>query len=143
MFSEVAVMEIAIRSVKDNGYISLVMPENVFMNKFQDKDIFMKYFMANLDPIAKIDLPKKTHAGTEYPVSLYIFKKAGCLVGNAGCAGCAAGQVGQNGPGEVTISSGNRNFPGKQGDGKNYLVSPEVVAYSVLNGYISFETEEN
>jgi len=26
-----------------------------------------------------------------------IFKKAGALVSNAGCAGCAAGQVGQNG----------------------------------------------
>jgi len=35
-----------------------------------------------------------------------IFKAAGVLVGNAGCAGCAAGQLGQNGPGEVTISTG-------------------------------------
>ncbi len=46
-----------------------------------------------------------------------IFKNAGALVGNAGCAGCAAGQIGQNGPGEVTISTGNRNFAGKQGKG--------------------------
>ncbi len=38
-----------------------------------------------------------------------IFKKAGALVSNAGCAGCAAGQVGQNGQGEVTVSTGNRN----------------------------------
>lgn len=44
-----------------------------------------------------------------------IFKDAGAMVSNAGCAGCAAGQVGQNGPGEVTISTGNRNFEGKQG----------------------------
>ena len=43
-----------------------------------------------------------------------IFKEAGAMVSNAGCAGCAAGQVGQNGPGEVTISTGNRNFEGKQ-----------------------------
>ena len=42
---------------------------------------------------------------------LEIFKKAGALVGNAGCAGCASGQIGQNGPGEITISTGNRNFP--------------------------------
>jgi homoaconitase/3-isopropylmalate dehydratase large subunit len=44
-----------------------------------------------------------------------VFKKSGALVSNAGCAGCAAGQVGQNGQGEVTVSTGNRNFPGKQG----------------------------
>ncbi|NTV84269.1 MAG: homoaconitate hydratase, partial [Bacteroidales bacterium] len=50
-----------------------------------------------------------------------IFKKAGALVSNAGCAGCAAGQVGQNGQGEVTVSTGNRNFPGKQGKGNVYL----------------------
>ena len=66
-----------------------------------------------------------------------IFKKAGALVSNAGCAGCAAGQVGQNGPGEVTISTGNRNFPGKQGKGNVYLASPEVVAASAIAGYIT------
>jgi 3-isopropylmalate/(R)-2-methylmalate dehydratase large subunit len=66
-----------------------------------------------------------------------IFKKAGALVSNAGCAGCAAGQVGQNGTGEITISSGNRNFPGKQGKGNVYLASPEIVAASALAGYIT------
>jgi homoaconitate hydratase family protein/3-isopropylmalate dehydratase small subunit len=68
---------------------------------------------------------------------LEIFKKAGALVSNAGCAGCAAGQVGQNGPGEVTISTGNRNFPGKQGKGSVYLASPEIAAASALAGYIT------
>lgn len=66
-----------------------------------------------------------------------IFKNAGALVSNAGCAGCAAGQVGQNGPGEVTISTGNRNFPGKQGKGEVYLASPRIVAASALTGYIT------
>ncbi|HEX2970588.1 MAG TPA: aconitase/3-isopropylmalate dehydratase large subunit family protein [Bacteroidales bacterium] len=66
-----------------------------------------------------------------------IFKKAGAMVSNAGCAGCAAGQVGQNGQGEVTISSGNRNFPGKQGKGSVYLASPAVVASSAVAGYIT------
>lgn len=70
-----------------------------------------------------------------------IFKKAGALVSNAGCAGCAAGQVGQNGPGEVTVSTGNRNFPGKQGKGEVYLASPAVVAASAVSGYIT--TTEN
>lgn len=66
-----------------------------------------------------------------------IFKNAGALVSNAGCAGCASGQVGQNGSGEVTISTGNRNFPGKQGKGSVYLASPEVVAASAIAGYIT------
>ena len=66
-----------------------------------------------------------------------IFKKAGALVSNAGCAGCAAGQVGQNGPGEITISTGNRNFPGKQGKGSVYLASPESTVASAIAGYIT------
>jgi 3-isopropylmalate/(R)-2-methylmalate dehydratase large subunit len=66
-----------------------------------------------------------------------IFKESGALVSNAGCAGCAAGQVGQNGPGEVTISTGNRNFAGKQGKGFVYLASPSTVAASAVAGYIT------
>jgi len=59
------------------------------------------------------------------------------LVSNAGCAGCAAGQVGQNGPEEVTLSTGNRNFAGKQGKGLVYLTSPAIVAASAIAGCIS------
>jgi len=70
-----------------------------------------------------------------------IFKDAGALVSNAGCAGCAAGQVGQNGPGEITISTGNRNFPGKQGKGEVYLASPASVAASAVAGYITSEDD--
>ena len=66
-----------------------------------------------------------------------IFRDAGALVSNAGCAGCAAGQVGQNGEGEITISTGNRNFPGKQGKGSVYLASPATVAASAVAGYIT------
>ncbi|MEA3494655.1 MAG: aconitase/3-isopropylmalate dehydratase large subunit family protein [Bacteroidota bacterium] len=70
-----------------------------------------------------------------------IFKDSGALLSNAGCAGCAAGQVGQNGEGEITVSTGNRNFPGKQGKGEVYLSSPAVVAASTVAGFIT--TEEN
>ena len=70
-----------------------------------------------------------------------IFKDAGALVSNAGCAGCAAGQVGQNGPGEITVSTGNRNFPGKQGKGEVYLASPETVVASAIAGYITTITD--
>jgi 3-isopropylmalate dehydratase small subunit len=66
-----------------------------------------------------------------------IFKEAGALVSNAGCAGCASGQVGQNGPGEVTVSTGNRNFSGKQGKGDVYLASPATTIASAIAGYIT------
>lgn len=68
---------------------------------------------------------------------IQIFKDAGALVSNAGCAGCAAGQVGQNGPEEVTLSTGNRNFAGKQGKGYVYLASPAIVAASAVAGVIT------
>lgn len=66
-----------------------------------------------------------------------VFKDAGALLGNAGCAGCAAGQIGQNGPGETTVSTGNRNFPGKQGGGLVYLASPQTAAASAVAGAIT------
>lgn len=66
-----------------------------------------------------------------------IFKKAGALIGAAGCAGCAAGQIGQTGKDEVEISTGNRNFTGKQGPGKVYLASPATVAASLVSGKIT------
>jgi 3-isopropylmalate dehydratase small subunit len=68
---------------------------------------------------------------------LKIYKDAGALVGNAGCGGCAAGQIGQNGPGEVTVSTGNRNFAGKQGQGQVYLASPETAAACAIAGAIT------
>ena len=70
-----------------------------------------------------------------------IFKNSGALFGNAGCAGCAAGQIGMNGPDEVTISTGNRNFPGKQGRGEVYLASPSTVAASAVAGVITPEDD--
>ena len=61
---------------------------------------------------------------------------AGAIVLNAGCGGCAEGHAGLTGKGEVEISTGNRNFPGKQGKGPVYLASPAVVAASCVRGEI-------
>ena len=72
---------------------------------------------------------------------IQIFKQAGALVGSAGCAGCAAGQIGQTGSNEVAVSSGNRNYVGKQGKGDIYLASPETVAASLVAGYITTKDE--
>jgi len=64
-------------------------------------------------------------------------KQGGALIASAGCAGCAEGQIGQNGPGEATVSTGNRNFAGKQGKGQVYLASPETAVASAILGVIA------
>jgi 3-isopropylmalate/(R)-2-methylmalate dehydratase large subunit len=70
-----------------------------------------------------------------------VFKSAGALFGNAGCAGCASGQIGQNGPGEKTVSTGNRNFEGKQGKGEVFLASVSVATSSAIAGHITTEDD--
>jgi homoaconitate hydratase len=56
----------------------------------------------------------------------------------AGCGPCIGLGVGLLEPGEVGISSTNRNFKGRMGsrDAQCYLASPEVVAASAVAGYI-------
>ena len=63
--------------------------------------------------------------------------QSGAIISNPGCGGCAEGHIGLTGTGEVQISTGNRNFAGKQGKGKTYLASPAVVAASCVNGEIT------
>jgi 3-isopropylmalate/(R)-2-methylmalate dehydratase large subunit len=63
--------------------------------------------------------------------------EAGAIIINAGCGGCAEGHAGLTGKGEVQVSTGNRNFPGKQGQGSTYLASPEVVAASSVAGVLA------
>ena len=62
---------------------------------------------------------------------------AGVILSSAGCGGCASGQVGMTGEGEVQLSTGNRNFKGKQGAGRTFLVSPATAAASALYGKIT------
>jgi len=62
--------------------------------------------------------------------------RSGAIIVNPGCGGCAEGHVGLTGAGETQISTGNRNFSGKQGKGKTYLAGPAVVAASCVAGEI-------
>lgn len=63
-----------------------------------------------------------------------ILFNAGAIVSNPGCGGCASGQIGMTGKGEIQISTSNRNFKGKQGDGETYLASPITAALAALKG---------
>jgi 3-isopropylmalate/(R)-2-methylmalate dehydratase large subunit len=69
---------------------------------------------------------------------LRLFDEMGAQIIEPGCGACiAAGPGTSRTKDEVTISSQNRNFPGRSGPGQLYLASPYTVAASAVAGYIT------
>lgn len=64
---------------------------------------------------------------------------AGATVTSPGCGACLGAHEGVLAPGEVCITSTNRNFPGRMGSTQAdiYLASPAAVAASILNARIT------
>lgn len=67
-----------------------------------------------------------------------IFTRANAFVSGPTCGACLGGYMGVLAPGEVAVSSTNRNFVGRMGakDSKVYLANPAVVAASAIAGRI-------
>jgi 3-isopropylmalate/(R)-2-methylmalate dehydratase large subunit len=73
---------------------------------------------------------------------LAVFEKAGAELVEPSCGACIkAGPGSSDSPDQVTVSSQNRNFPGRSGPGKVYLASPLVVAASAIAGCIALPEE--
>ncbi len=68
-----------------------------------------------------------------------IFVEAGGLVEAPCCGPCMGGSFGLIASGEVSVSTSNRNFVGRQGspEGKIYLVNPAVAAATAIYGEIT------
>lgn len=66
------------------------------------------------------------------------FVHAGATVGNPNCGPCLGGHMGILAPGEVCISTSNRNFTGRMGStqAKVYLASPATTIASAIEGKI-------
>ena len=67
------------------------------------------------------------------------FMDAGAVVCNPSCSVCFGGNHGILAPGEVSLSTSNRNFRGRQGSTESfvYLSSPATAAASALYGVIT------
>lgn len=63
----------------------------------------------------------------------------GATITTPGCGACLGAHEGILAPGEICITSTNRNFPGRMGstEALMYLASPATVAASMINGTIT------
>ena len=65
--------------------------------------------------------------------------EAGCMITHSSCGLCGGAHLGLLAGGDVSISSTNRNFQGRQGspEAQIYLASPATVAASAITGYVT------
>ena len=96
----------------------------------------------HIPPYARlIIVPASSEVMTECLEKGYIqdLIAAGATITTPGCGACLGAHEGVIAPGEVCITSTNRNFPGRMGstDAQLYLASPATVAASMIEGRIT------
>jgi 3-isopropylmalate/(R)-2-methylmalate dehydratase large subunit len=95
---------------------------------------FSKDLRVIIIPASRMEYLKALRAGF-----IERFVEAGALVEAPCCGPCMGGAFGLLGPGEVSLSTSNRNFKGRQGsaDAKVYLASPATAAATAISGEIT------
>jgi len=110
--------------------------------------------LEDLKVASKILRGKKISSGVRlliFPASMEVFAqamelgilqklvKSGAVIMNPGCGPCLGAHEGVLAPGEVCLSTANRNFKGRMGckEAEVYLASPATVAISSLYGEIT------
>ncbi|MDD1757400.1 MAG: 3-isopropylmalate dehydratase large subunit [Methanotrichaceae archaeon] len=109
------------------------------------EDLKLAYDMMDNEPVAKgVRLIVVPASREEYMKALRFglvekFMEAGAMVESACCGPCMGGSFGLLGPGEICLSTSNRNFVGRQGSSEAfvYLASPATAGASATTGYIT------
>ncbi len=128
--SEVAgikVDSVVIASCTNGRYEDFVIVAKMLKGKKVHKDVMMKI----------VPSTQEVYGQLLKDGLIAIFYEAGAIISNPGCGGCASGQIGMTGEGEVQVSTGNRNFAGKQGKGDTYLASPATSTAAAIAGEIT------
>src|SRR6202166_3403105 len=88
--------------------------------------------VAMVVPRSSIVKPQGEAAGLDV-----VFRNAGFFWGESGCSMCAGGNGDRGEAGERCVSTTNRNFEGRQGNGvRTHLVSPATAAATAIAGRI-------
>ncbi len=112
--------------------------------------------LKDLKIVAKVLEGKKVSKNVRFlvfPASMDVYKKAlkggiidiiveaGGIIMNPNCGPCLGAHEGALAPGEVCLSTSNRNFKGRMGSNESfiYLSSPYVAAISGIKGEIDYE----
>jgi 3-isopropylmalate/(R)-2-methylmalate dehydratase large subunit len=138
----------AVDNVKDVGEVAGKAINQVFIGSCTNGRL------EDLRVAAEIMKGKKIHSDVRViatPASPEVYKAAnaegiittlmdaGAVLCNPSCSVCFGGNHGILAPGEVSLSTSNRNFRGRQGSTEAfvYLASPATAAVSALTGVIT------